>query len=509
MDDKLVMTAQKKMDPKLSNDTYMMFGQIDLANSFTLDDYAARWWQTRNLSNGGMVTGTAENVIFDAGLADPDYPSLSGDFMLGTFDPSTRRVVSNISLPETLPETLGLRMFSYSTINIRIPEQNASYHMGAMRGIAQFARYDIPTDTWKSLPAQDKVFAAGAFVPVGEKGVIMMIGGNDQASTETAVPLDQINIFDVATETWRRQSTSGRTPPPRIFSCAGVASAPDGSSHQVHIYGGVRPVLTPKQPDIKADTHWILSIPSFTWYKAPSGRTRQSHNCPKLDERKMLIVGGYEDVETSTCTKTIEILDLSTLEMVDSYGRDEDYSVPELVYSVIGGGPAGGAALTSPKAGYDSGVERLLSKPYSLRTWADAPSGSGGNGTTDGEKSKTPVIAGATVGGVVGLALIAGGLFFCLRRRRGSTPADGDGQEQYQYQPAALAESDGTELKHQVPPVEMQAKPDQIPVEMPGGHVVAELRGSEPVYPPPPPGYSQQAGYGRQGEGVSPISPAY
>lgn len=62
MDDKLVLVAQQMVDTTLSNATYLIFGQIDLANSFTPDDDAAKWWQTPNLTAGGILTGTTEKM---------------------------------------------------------------------------------------------------------------------------------------------------------------------------------------------------------------------------------------------------------------------------------------------------------------------------------------------------------------------------------------------------------------------------------------------------------------
>lgn len=53
--------------------------------------------------------------------------------------------------------------------------------------------------------------------------------------------MDEIDIFDVASYynastpdgIWYKQKTSGDTPIPRIDFCLVLASAPDGSSHNV------------------------------------------------------------------------------------------------------------------------------------------------------------------------------------------------------------------------------------------------------------------------------------
>lgn len=82
-------------------------------------------------------------------------------------------------------------------------------------------------------------------------GVIVQIAGKQQnvANTtgiisphiENLLPMDEIDIFDVASYyndstphgTWYKQTTSGATPDPRIDLYLILASAPDGSSHNV------------------------------------------------------------------------------------------------------------------------------------------------------------------------------------------------------------------------------------------------------------------------------------
>ena len=47
-----------------------------------------------------------------------------------------------------------------------------------------------------------------------------------------------IDVYDIANSTWYKQATSGETPKIRVNACAVVAVAPDGSSFNVHMYGG-------------------------------------------------------------------------------------------------------------------------------------------------------------------------------------------------------------------------------------------------------------------------------
>lgn len=52
--------------------------------------------------------------------------------------------------------------------------------------------------------------------------------------------MDEVYVYDIASEVWFLQKTSGDIPLGREESCAAVVSAPDGSSHQVS-----RSFLTP------------------------------------------------------------------------------------------------------------------------------------------------------------------------------------------------------------------------------------------------------------------------
>ncbi len=62
-----------------------------------------------------------------------------------------------------------------------------------------------------------------------------------RADSLLQVPMDEIDIFDISSYynaslpagTWYKQTTSGDTPDPRVDFCLVVASAPDGSSHNM------------------------------------------------------------------------------------------------------------------------------------------------------------------------------------------------------------------------------------------------------------------------------------
>ena len=83
------------------------------------------------------------------------------------------------------------------------------------------------------------------YVPgYGKQGIILgLAGGNNQSFTQ----LNTIDVYDIATSEWYKQSTSGPTPPIRVNPCAVAASAADGSSIEVYMYGGQNLVVS--KPD--------------------------------------------------------------------------------------------------------------------------------------------------------------------------------------------------------------------------------------------------------------------
>jgi len=288
----------------------------------------------------------------------------------------------------------------------------------------------------------------------GDEGIVLgLAGGTNQTFTE----MDTIDIYDVANSTWYKQATSGESPPIRVNPCVGVVAAPDGTSFQVHLYGGQN--LIPFGSQIQYDDMWILTIPSFTWMQVPmDGQSqpaaRAGHQCVMWDGQ-MVVIGGYVGKDISCDSPGIFVFNVSSLEWQnnfvslsssssdssdkpgssgsgsfsedDSYGYSivqgsRGYQVPLLVQSVIGGGSQGGATATSPAVGAATAGPIATGKPPtftvtqsgSIVTQTASPgSGSGSSNGANAEKSGTNV--GAVVAGVIAglLAILAGYLAFC------------------------------------------------------------------------------------------------
>ncbi|CAG8097522.1 unnamed protein product [Penicillium olsonii] len=278
------------------------------------------------------------------------------------------------------------------------------------------------------------------WVPVSESGVLVAIGGvinpisifkneksnstrTDESKATSPTFMDTVSLFDVESKTWYLQNTTGDTPPQLTEFCSVLASAPDGSSHNIYIYGGYDGL---KATANASDDVYILSLPSFKWIKAYSGsstHSRRGHRCLKVYPDQMLAVGGLH-VDQSHCLEGGIIVDfnLNTLKFQDEYDPTKwsEYKVPDLVTAQIGGNSDGGATTTAPSSWTNSSLAGVFEKkytkkmdsywPYNNTTTTSTEEDNGGGGF--------PGWAGAIIGVVLGLLIIAFIIGFWLYRRR-------------------------------------------------------------------------------------------
>ncbi|KAK2773253.1 hypothetical protein FQN52_004678 [Onygenales sp. PD_12] len=203
----------------------------------------------------------------------------------------------------------------------------------------------------------------------GKEGIILGLAGGTNA---TFTQMNVIDVYDIATSTWYKQATSGKTPEIRVNPCAVAASAADGSSTQVYLYGGQN--LIPYGKQIQYDDMWILTIPSFTWIKVDTDKqtvppARAGHSC-NIWNSQVVVSGGYVGKDLSCDSPGIYIFDASELKWQNQYvslegGNDLNqqasqkqdskalsgsfgYRVPKAVQSVIGGDDQGRATVTAP-----------------------------------------------------------------------------------------------------------------------------------------------------------------
>jgi hypothetical protein len=276
------------------------------------------------------------------------------------------------------------------------------------------------------------------YVPgYGDQGILLgLTGGTSTTFTQTNL----IDVFDIASSKWHKQFTTGTSPPIRVNPCTVAASAADGSSTNVYMYGGQN--LVPAGEQIQYDDIWILTVPSFTWIQVDqSGQSkpppRAGHTCHIWDAQ-MVVVGGYVGQNISCDSPGIYVFDASELKWANQFtalsgGNDLNqqkaqsqnkaglsgsygYQVPAAVQSVIGGQATGGATVTAPAVAPTDGplatgkpIIYTVTGPGGATVTETAYPGGGGSAVSSG-----PNIAAIIAGVVAGvLLLVACYLGFC------------------------------------------------------------------------------------------------
>ena len=244
-------------------------------------------------------------------------------------------------------------------------------------------------------------------------GILLGLAGGTNA---TFTQMNVIDVFDIASSTWYKQSTSGTTPPYRVNPCSVALSAPDGSSVNIYMYGGQN--LVPYEEQVQYSDIWILSIPTFTWISVDTTNqsnppARAGHSC-NVWNSQMVVVGGYVGQNLSCDSPGIYVFETSNLTWSNSYEALGDttsnplnqqvaqkadpsglsgsygYTVPDLVQKVIGGNSLGGATATTPIA-TATGGPFATGKPLTYSVTASAAY------TTKTSESTSTNAAGAVV----------------------------------------------------------------------------------------------------------------
>jgi hypothetical protein len=278
-------------------------------------------------------------------------------------------------------------------------------------------------------------------------------------------------------------------PPGRGSACVGVSTAPDDSTFQITVYGGFSLLLGWPLNDV-----YMLSIPSFQWFNVtPEAQDlgdsvhggRAFSRCHTWNDGQMIVLGGQTQtfgrpVWETACDPQhppLLVFDTSKLEWSDTFDPSLTYTVPDIIKSKD-------SASASPDGGWQDDdlssifAQRVPATPLpSIRAAGVAQtSGSPSPGvpteTPEPPKSHAGVIAGGVVGGVAGLGLIAGALYYFLRR-----------QKRYQgvaRSEAAAANADTEYKGHDLGPVQ-EADGRAVVAEADANHFIREAPGSEGV----------------------------
>ncbi|KAK0118628.1 hypothetical protein ONS96_011719 [Cadophora gregata f. sp. sojae] len=323
-------------------------------------------------------------------------------------------------------------------------------------------------------------------VPVGEKGVVIQIAGQvPKDPTPFGIPILKANekndniensfvdIYDIETGFWFRQQTFGgpEIPPGRSDICTVLVAAPDGSSYNIFVIAGIQTY----DNVVAHEDMWVLTIPTFQWVKVhtrPGGVF--GHTCHAVGEN-LIIVGGMQTDEKGGSVKNcsahmpaeiFSLVDLAYTGKFDFAGASRTPPVPSEVVKLIGGTSTGGAS--APNLVWSDAYLQYIFKPSLPRptytpTYTLVTSTSTTNSTSatpsptspSKSKSNTGVIAGATVGGVVLLAVLIT-LFIIFRRRKNAKRR------------AALESTAGSHIPptHELPSYQDSKYNNQHPVEV-------------------------------------------
>ncbi|KAF8851662.1 hypothetical protein BDZ45DRAFT_678961 [Acephala macrosclerotiorum] len=465
---KTVFTTQSKSNGAANNVAPNYYDGAMLANDFEWFIY------------GGLITQTAEYTppagdiaaVYEVYASGPPKQFHAG-YIVDTLSDGVTRYVTNGAAVSVPSENLGfyfggLRSASHGEIYYQTSNesQNADVLSTTMIELNMTVQTE---ETWKNLTlpttVPGRINAELVWVPVSKQGVLVAIGGvidiqfeslttslnlTEQTQTNATSPkfMSTVSVYDIADGIWYEQPTSETPPPMLTQGCTVMASAQDGSSHNIYWYGGWDGIDSTGSSF--NDDVWVLSIPAFMWTKVASGsiagHARAGHRCTKPYPDTMFVVGGYSQLSGTTpqCLKDlngqdggfIQIFNLSTATWINSYDPNvwSNYTVPSTILSMIGGTGTGSATQTTPSpSGFaNSSMTSLFGTPYNtskITTWypyqATSPSATPTNSSTPSvspvpKGSSTPSYLGPVLGVVLGLFFLTLAIVaFLLWRRRG------------------------------------------------------------------------------------------
>ncbi|KAJ3938676.1 uncharacterized protein N0V96_011407 [Colletotrichum fioriniae] len=290
-------------------------------------------------------------------------------------------------------------------------------------------------------------------VPVGEKGIIVNIGGQ---TTRDPTPfgirieganagnvntnLSFVDIYDVETGLWFRQETFGLPdiPTGRSDICAVLVPAADKSSWNIYMIAGVENYAT----YITSEEIWVLTLPTFTWILVHTRADGMyGHTCHAVGENLLIVGGmqtkndgGMQNVNTCAEHMPVEIFSLASQNYTGRYDTQAAKRlapVPSQVVAAVGGTSSGGASQRAPRAWsdvylqyiFDPSLRRPAYTPeYTLvvepSSTATPSSSASSTSQPDSDGPSKGAIAGGVVGGVAAIALVGLGAFLFLRRRK-------------------------------------------------------------------------------------------
>jgi hypothetical protein len=139
----------------------------------------------------------------------------------------------------------------------------------------------------------------------GTAGVVISVGGftgsNGTFSDSLLAPMDTIQVLDVATGTWYPAAATGDIPKSRREYCM-TGAASEENTFDIFLYAGWEDALGSEA--VQYDTAYVLSLPSFQWFKAqyPASHPRHGLTCEHIGGGQILTIGGLDTTATGNDT---------------------------------------------------------------------------------------------------------------------------------------------------------------------------------------------------------------
>ncbi|EGZ76209.1 hypothetical protein NEUTE2DRAFT_53916 [Neurospora tetrasperma FGSC 2509] len=455
---------------------------IDLTEDWTSDsvrfDSTSKPTGAANLKGGGIWVDETQGVLYTgfAGIKSDFGNNANQPQGLWSFKPDGKGGGTWQNLNSTADKmfTEKLRPFQGKIAS----GNGVGYFLGGFKSnfdgpVSGLLTYDFASkkaiNTSVSLASTQgsEQFGSMLYVPnFGKKGILVSVGGyigdlqTDDSNARLA-SMDTARIFDIDSNAWFEQSTSGTSPRPRQEYCmAGVAS--DNQTYEILIYAGWGRTLG--SVSVPFDDAYVLTLPGFYWTKAPytARNPRHALSCNGVGGGQIITIGGvdttrdgpnplYKVVFTTTdpFSQGIAVFDLATLKITDTYTANRTSYSPapaiQSFYNDKGRKPESGFTNSQLESVFAHQKFKATNNsdpfppptPSSPPTPSDSSSPSPSGSTDPSSSSKAGPIAGGVVGGVAAIAAaIALGYFLARRRtkKKGLSEEGEQHQEQQQQQ---------------------------------------------------------------------------
>ncbi|KAL8727103.1 MAG: hypothetical protein Q9166_006290 [cf. Caloplaca sp. 2 TL-2023] len=271
------------------------------------------------------------------------------------------------------------------------------------------------------------------FVPsFGPNGLFLIMGGHN--GSDHHYGFENIWVYEAVTHKWYNQTASGNVPAGRREFCvAGINSTDE--TYEIFLYGGDNSHLG--SDAVPYDEIFILTLPAFRWFKKdfPPQHPRGGHTCNAVGGSQIISIGGfdanskiflgsYDDIRASTFNSSTDpfaqglgIFNMTSLTWADHYTANAPpYEQSDLVRTFYRENPQDGSQFST------TGLKDLFQTTHF--TPADTTKSHNTNTTgtpapeSDSSSSHSGTIAGGVVGGVLGIAAIAGTVFYFYKRMK-------------------------------------------------------------------------------------------